>query len=346
MLELIALILSLAGAPKPALGPLPTLPTLPWGVAAASFRPAERAVDNWRMSAALDLDLPGPSAVSFLIGGGPANLPRCIRLNNYWCIKKAGWAGEIAADAEGHVAFASAQEGAVVAVVLLRRYYLDYGRKSARAILSHWAPAQCGTAVAATGPRRRSALGPRPVQTASLSGLATRGIGGTLRARWLAAHGRGGVALAAKGRGKRVALRRSVVPDHLGAMMRAPTIAVGMGEPAIPVRLEPLRLASLAMPALANPFLAPSRPAASCVGDSARLANYAAHAIAGVTESADADLKLFDTDGMPQPALPRFLANMAAVEIGPFAADGKLIDAAIETVRNTPRPVEKTAGRS
>jgi hypothetical protein len=119
--------------------------------------------------------------------------------------------------------------------------------------------------------------------------------------------------------------------------MPAPTIAVGMGEPATPVRVEPLRLASLAMPALANPFLAPSRPAVSCAGDSARLANYVAHAIAGVTDSADADLKLFDTDGTPQPALARFLTNMAAVEIGPYAADEKLVDAAIETVRRTPR---------
>ena len=52
----------------------------------------------------------------------PARLPRCIRLNNYWCIKKAGWTGEVASDSEGHVAFSSSLEGAMVAVRLLRRY--------------------------------------------------------------------------------------------------------------------------------------------------------------------------------------------------------------------------------
>ncbi len=66
-----------------------------------------------------------------------------MKLNNYWCVKRARWAGEIAADAEGHVAFAPAIDGALAAVMLLRRYYLDYNRRSALAILSHWAPAQC-----------------------------------------------------------------------------------------------------------------------------------------------------------------------------------------------------------
>ena len=76
--------------------------------------------------------------------------PRCVKLNNYWCVKRAGWAGEIAADADGHVAFASALEGAMVAVMLLRRYYLVYDRHTAQAIISHWAPAN-----AAPSPLRR-----------------------------------------------------------------------------------------------------------------------------------------------------------------------------------------------
>ena len=66
------------------------------------------------------------------------------------------------------------------------------------------------------------------------------------------------------------------------------------------------------------------------------LANYAAHAIDGLVRSPDEDLKLFEVDGSPLPALPRLLANMAAVEIGPYRADGKLIEAAIAAVRNAP----------
>jgi hypothetical protein len=73
-------------------------------------------------------------------------------------------------------------------------------------------------------------------------------------------------------------------------------------------------------------------PVASCPGETARLANYAARAIEGIARSPDEDLKLFDTQGGPLPALPRLLANMASVEIGPYRADAKLIRAAIEAV--------------
>src|SRR5690606_22909566 len=52
-----------------------------------------RAVSNWRLQAirALELDLSGSFA--FATGGEPDRLPRCVRLNNYWCIKSARWKG-------------------------------------------------------------------------------------------------------------------------------------------------------------------------------------------------------------------------------------------------------------
>src|SRR4051794_30400573 len=124
MLEVLALLVSLAKPPELAIPAWPRLAT-------PSFRPAERALTNWAIQAALDLDLRTDAALRWLAGNVPANVPRCIRLNNYWCIKKAGWPGEIGADGEGHAAFASADEGASAAVILLRRYYLNYGRKSA-----------------------------------------------------------------------------------------------------------------------------------------------------------------------------------------------------------------------
>ena len=55
---------------------------------------------------------------------------RCVKLNNYWCIKSARWNGELATDGEGHVGFASAEHGADAAATLLRRYYLEFNRKS------------------------------------------------------------------------------------------------------------------------------------------------------------------------------------------------------------------------
>ena len=322
MLEVLALLLSLADLPHVA---VPAWPAL----AKPSFEPAERALSNWPLQAALDLNLGTDTAFRWLAGDVPANLPRCIRLNNYWCIKKVGWPGAIGADGEGHAAFASADEGASAAVILLRRYYLDYGRKSARAILAHWAPAKCDLPLAAAGASAQPSLAP-------LGPLAKFGIRNTLRARWLAAHGRGGT-IATRGARRKVAVRRSVVPDRL-----APEPPL-MLEP--PIKTESLRVASIApspasrgaSPAIVPAVPATPTPAAACAGESLRLANYAARAIEGIAHSPEEDLKLFEADGTPRAALTRLLANMAAVEIGPYRADGKLIDAAIEAAGNGPR---------
>jgi hypothetical protein len=333
MLEVFALVFILAK--QPTVG----MPALASVIKAASFQPAERAVSNWRIQAALDLDLETDTAVRWLAGTTPSNLPRCIRLNNYWCIKSAGWAGEIGTDSEGHVAFASAEEGAVAAILLLRRYYVDYGRKSARAIVARWAPAQCEPIASVTGTQGQPAA-------TSLPPLAKYGIGNTLRARWLAAHGRGGGVKSRRG-ARKTAVRRSIVPDRLGPPMRTPTIALGTAAPEPPlvfeppIRTETLRVASAASPPPARsrdaPLVPPAPlPVTGCAGDTLRLANYAAHAIEGIGRFSDEDLKLFDADGSPGASLPRLLANMAAIEIGPYRADAKLIDAAIEAVRKLP----------
>lgn len=276
------------------------------------FRPAERAVDNWRLQAALSLDMELDKSVALAAGRDPSGLSRCVRLNNYWCVKRAGWNGEIAADAEGHVAFASAREGAMAAAVLLRRYYMDFDRKTARAIVSRWAPPACGYVATSAGRTGgRTMLGPEP------KGLTTRGLGNTLRARYLAA--RGGRAL----KGKKPRMVRSIVPDRAPALMRAPTIAAGIGAG----EQAPVRLAMLPFPGMA---LGPEPKAPTlCGGDVARIANYAAKLAEGVAEGPETDLRLFDSNGRPQPALARALLNMAGVEIGPLKARAGLIESAI-----------------
>jgi len=282
------------------------------------YRPAERAVSNWRLQAALHLDGPAERRIGFVAGAAqPASLPRCIRLNNYWCIKSAGWNGEIATDGEGHVAFSSADEGATVAAQLLRRYYVDFGRKSAMAIVSRWAPAECGGPVVAG---RRGGKRTR----ANLNGLTTRGIGSTLRARWLAAHRPGGAR-----RGSRVAVARSRVPDRATPMLRAPSIAIGMGERTAPVALAPVRLASLGpLPALGKPE--PAVPLIACAGEAVRIRNYAGRIIEGIAASSTDDLKLFDEDGRPTPNLAHAMLNMASVEIGPFRVETSLVRRAVD----------------
>ena len=97
-----------------------------------SYQPATRELNNWRREAAGHLNLPLLSAIAMMSGYTPVAVSRCVKLNNYWCTKRAGWTGEIASDPDGHVAFASAHDGAVVAALLLRRYYIDLGLRSAR----------------------------------------------------------------------------------------------------------------------------------------------------------------------------------------------------------------------
>ena len=275
----------------------------------AVFRPATREVSNWRAEAADALALPLLQALGLRYGSDVAGLSRCVRLNNYWCIKRAGWAGEIAADGEGHVAFSSSGEGALVAAVLLRRYYVDFKRHSALDIVSHWAPANCGgggVVAASTGAKRSP-----KVKTAAPPALRM-----TLRARFLASRGHG------------VKLRRSIVADRPVPMLRAPGIAAGLGEHAVAVAA----VASVALEPLWIDGTLPREPKAgvvtSCASESARIANYARRASTGIAAET-VDLKLFDSDGLPTANLAHLMENMASVEIGPMRADRALIDAAV-----------------
>ena len=100
------------------------------------------------------------------------------------------------------------REGAAVAALLLRRYYIDFKRHTAREIASRWAPPQCGGTVAPGYPRvsrvlARAAnvarmLPQRPIPMGAaparpkIADLAPHGIFNTVRARWLATHLPGG----------------------------------------------------------------------------------------------------------------------------------------------------------
>ncbi|MGE3244923.1 MAG: hypothetical protein AB7F96_07620 [Beijerinckiaceae bacterium] len=324
--EVLTAWMTIAG---PALPPLPGDPVV--------YEPAARATSNWRWQAATHLDLKSESLLAFVTGLEPKRLPRCIRLNNYWCIKRAGWIGEVASDSEGHVAFSSSFEGAVVAVRLLRRYYVDYKRKSALAIVSRWAPAQCGyVSVPVSRPIARG--GVRVRENPNLRKLSKRGIGNTLRARFLARHGRAGIAVrprftssARPARQTRPARRSRVaasrVPYNAPVLMRAPSISPGMGEKS--VAIAPMRVASLPPPPKPGAARERAIPRIGCTSEAVRIRNYAAKMSEGVAKDIKDDLKLFDADGNPGPNLKGVLARMAAVEIGPYRVDEKLIAAAI-----------------
>jgi hypothetical protein len=329
----------------------------------ATYVAGDRAVSNWRAEALHDLQPRPVSAMAVLLNVERPVVTRCVKLNNYWCIKRARWNGEIGHDDEGHVGFASADRGADAAVTLLRRYYLDFGRKSALDIVRRWAPAECRGGG----------------QSASLSVLAVRGIGQTLRARWLAARRQVGPKAtsvraasatvpqpASTGSATATQLRRrsasakpaarpasgprvSVVPLRPLPSFRVPDIAVGLGERRVttisaalapqPRRRQPTPASvAAATRAKVAPATRPVQiasvkpnplPATSCTPDEGRIRNYAARMVQGLDLGPGDDLKLFAADGTPMPNLPRVMLAMSAVELGVLRASMELIEAAI-----------------
>ncbi|WP_210484670.1 hypothetical protein [Microvirga antarctica] len=300
-------------------GPSPDAPS----VAAARFDADARQISNWRSQSAATLE-PRPVAVAAaLLGADRPVITRCVKLNNYWCIKSARWDGEIGKDGEGHTAFASAERGADAAATLLRRYYLEFGRKSALDIVRRWAPAECNLATGIGG----------------LAVLAVKGIGGTVRARYLASRkGKGVTRFTATARGGKAG-RVSMVIDVKTPQYRVPDIAEGMGEKPKPVR-PPRTAARTATSASApgKPSSAPTKKAAvpaavsastACAPDEQRLRNYAARMVEELGLGPTDDLKLFSPDGSPQANLAAVMRAMSSVELGILRASPELVDSAI-----------------
>jgi hypothetical protein len=258
-----------------------------------------------------------------LFGVGRPVVTRCVKLNNYWCIKSARWDGEIGKDGEGHVGFVSAERGADAAATLLRRYYLEFNRKSALDIVRRWAPPECG----ATG----------------IGGvvLAVKGIGNTLRARYLAAHRMKFTAEGPKsgrpaGRVS-IVIPRAKVISRSGPAYGVPMIAVGVG--IVEPKPEPSRSKQIArtpvrsVVAQAKPTVpAPAKvaSAASCAPDEGRLRNYAQQMVEGLGLGPNDDLKLFTAEGAPLPNLMPVMLAMSAFELGMLRADPELVGGAIE----------------
>ncbi|SDN07586.1 hypothetical protein SAMN05216360_105290 [Methylobacterium phyllostachyos] len=335
--------------------PAATTPAEP----APRFDSATRSVSNWHAQTGAQLT-PRALALTASLAEDPPYVARCVRLNNGWCIKSARWPGEIGADAEGHTAFATLDDGADAAASLLRRYYRDYNRHTALAIVRRWAPAECRVASASRG-------GKTPAVSAA---LAPRGLGGTLRARFLAKHRPGG---APRGRTAlrvqpwsplaRMAgrpARRPTIP-HVAALRPIPSIASDITPSARPARTvaDPAALLdrktdgrvpsadrlvaeSALLPAIAAglPVLDLRLPAPLCTGDETRIQAYAARISGSVGLKPGDDLDLFGPDGAPRANLAPVMLAMSAVELGTLRAGPDLVAGAIARLR----PLTPAAG--
>lgn len=288
----------------------------------ARYEPETRQVSNWRLEAFDALEPKTVVTMAALFNAERPFVTRCVKLNNYWCIKSARWKGELATDNEGHVGFASAEHGADAAATLLRRYYLDFGRRSAMDIVRRWAPPACGTA---------SGIG-------GLAVLAVRGIGGTVRAQYLASRRKkgGAVRFMAKagpgGRPGRVSMVISMKPKT--PQYRVPSIAEGMGEISKPSRPpQPLgveRVKPKREPAATASTTPKAQVALTCAPDEQRLRNYANRMVAGLGIGPNDDLKLFAADGRPQATLAPVMLAMSAFELGSLYASQVLVEGVVQ----------------
>ncbi|MBM1170685.1 hypothetical protein [Microvirga arabica] len=293
---------------------------------AARYEPTNREVTNWRSEAMEALEPKPVVAMAALFKAERPFVTRCVKLNNYWCIKSARWNGELATDSEGHVGFATADHSADAAATLLRRYYLEFNRKSALDIVRRWAPAECNVATGIGG----------------MAMLAVRGIGGTVRAQYLASRSKkgGAVRYTAKagpgGKPGRVSMVIPMAPKT--PQYRVPSIAAGMGEKPKPAKsLEPLVAARRkpvrepATTASAAPKPTPKvQVAAACPSEEQRHRNYAGRMVEGLGLGPSDDLKLFADDGTPLPNLTHVMLAMSAFELGALRASPDLVEGAIE----------------
>jgi hypothetical protein len=333
---LVALVLAgrafLPGGGEPAPDVSPGNAELP--AITARYEAQAREVSNWRFEAVDDLQ---PKALVVLAALFKAERPvvsRCVKLNNYWCIKSARWNGELATDGEGHVGFASADHGADAAANLLRRYYLDFKRKSALDIVRRWAPAECNIATGIGG----------------MAALAVKGIGGTLRARYLASRRKGGsVRYTAKAGPSGKPGRVSMVLAVKTPQYRVPDIAAGMGErkarmaaPSTPQPVRAPKIASPRKPAAAPTATASTTPmptpkpatVTACAPDEQRLRNYAGRMVETLGLGPTDDLKLFEADGAPMPNLAAVMLAMSSFELGVLRATPDLVEGAIQRMKD------------
>ena len=63
--------------------------------ASASYLSTARKVTNWRKEAARHLDPDVVAAAAAFLEAERPVVSRCVKLNNYWCIKSARWDGEM-----------------------------------------------------------------------------------------------------------------------------------------------------------------------------------------------------------------------------------------------------------
>lgn len=126
---------------------------------APTYDAASRVVSNWKEQSVAHLGVAESDLAKH-------KFLRCIKLNNYWCLKDMGWNGRLGRDADNHTAFVNGEMAARAAVRNFRTAYSTRGRKTAFQIMSVYAPPDdCNGSKAGTRPDGTCIWGKNPTET-------------------------------------------------------------------------------------------------------------------------------------------------------------------------------------
>lgn len=99
----------------------------------SKFNAVQKAVSNWPSEALTHLSVTQT-------GLDNHKSLRCIKLNNYWCLKDIGWNGRLGRDSDSHTAFRNGYYAARAIVRNTRTAYFSHGRQSALELMKAYAP--------------------------------------------------------------------------------------------------------------------------------------------------------------------------------------------------------------
>ncbi|NKC11708.1 MAG: hypothetical protein GKR94_05745 [Gammaproteobacteria bacterium] len=103
------------------------------GLAGPEYDLESRLVNNWKSEAISHLIITEQQLERH-------KTVRCMKLNNYWCLKDFGWKGRLGKDSDHHTAFKTGFWAARAIVRNTRTAYIRRKRKSAFQIMEAYAP--------------------------------------------------------------------------------------------------------------------------------------------------------------------------------------------------------------
>ena len=280
---------------------------------AARYDAEAREISNWRTETLAALE-PKPVAIAAaLLNADRPVITRCVKLNNYWCIKSARWDGEIGRIPKAMWASPPPTTG-------LTRRLICCGATTSNSI-------ENPPSISSADGRRRNATSP-PASAALRcwpSGASAAPCG---RSYLASRRGKGVTTFTVTGRGGKPG-RVSMVHSDQNTAIPGARYRGRNGREAKPTATKPFQRPKCGKASRRPPKIASAAPVAACAPDEQRLRNYASRMVVGLKVGPTDDLQLFARDGMPSENLAAVMTAMASFELGMLRPTDALIDAAL-----------------